>query len=94
MSNTHLLRVFTDENGNFGDTASVVVDEGRHIPDTERLAITRKLATSETAFINSVADAFISIVHYQGEVDFAGTAALAASWLITQIQGKPARMRK
>lgn len=89
MTNLHLFYVFADERGDYGDAASVVIDEGRHIPDNERQALTRKLATTETAFINSVANADISIMHYQGEVDFAGTVALATSRLLTQLRGKP-----
>ena len=89
VSNTHFLRVFTNEQSKFGDLASVVVDEGRHISDAERQALTRELATSETAFINNVAGADISIMHYQGEVDFAGTVVLATSWLLAQLQGNP-----
>lgn len=85
----HVLRVFTDPSGKYGDLASVVIDEGRHIPDAERQAITRRLHTSETTFINDVANASISIMHYQGEVSFAGTVALATAWLLTKLWNKP-----
>ncbi len=87
--NAHFFRVFINEHGEYGDVASVVVDEGRHIPDSERITLTRKLATTETAFINDVATENISIMHYQGEIDFAGTVTLATAWLLAQLKAKP-----
>jgi predicted PhzF superfamily epimerase YddE/YHI9 len=89
VTTTHLLHVFVDANGNYGDAASVVIDEGRHISDVERQAMTRKLATGETAFVNNLAAADISIMHYQGEVGFAGTVVLGTAWLLTRLRDKP-----
>lgn len=86
---TYLLRVFTDSSGNFGDAASIVIDEGRKIPDAERQAIASKLNTGETIFINNLAKADISIVHPQGEIGFAGVGVLATAWLLTKLRGKP-----
>ncbi len=84
-----LFRVFTGTKGNFGDVASVVIDEGRHIPDIERQDIARKLNTGETSFVNDITNAKVSIVHPQGEIGFAGVAALATAWLLSKLQGKP-----
>lgn len=89
MALTYLLRVFTDENGNYGDAASVVMDEGRHVPNSERQAIARKLNTGETIFINDLATANISVMHPQGEIGFAGVGVLAAAGLFTKLRGKP-----
>ncbi len=88
--NVRLFRVFTDSQGNFGDLASVIIDEGRHIPDNKRQEMARELNTGETAFINDIATAAISIMHPQGEIDFAGVVALATSWLLTKLGGKSA----
>jgi predicted PhzF superfamily epimerase YddE/YHI9 len=88
-SSTHLFRVFADSNGDFGDAASVVIDEGRHISDTERQDIARKLNTGETAFVNDIASADVSIVHPQGEIGFAGVAVLGAAWLLGKLLGAP-----
>lgn len=85
--NVHMLRVFTDAKGNFGDTASVVIDEGRRISDHERQTIARKLATGETAFINDQVSAKVSIVHPQGEIGFAGVAVLGTAWLLGKLNG-------
>lgn len=91
MTDTHMLRVFIGLDGKFGDIASVVVDEGRRINDTDRQAIARKLDTGETAFVNDIAKADISIMHPQGEIDFAGVAALAVSHLLTKLSDKPVK---
>ncbi|HSX05423.1 MAG TPA: hypothetical protein VLF69_03075 [Candidatus Saccharimonadales bacterium] len=87
--NLHMLRVFTDIDGRFGDMASIVVDEGRHIPDAERQALARKFNTGETIFINDLTTANISVVHPQGEIGFAGVGVLAAAWLLAKLRGKP-----
>jgi predicted PhzF superfamily epimerase YddE/YHI9 len=46
-SSQYFLRVFTDSDGNFGDAASVVLDEGQRIPDAKRQDIARKLNTAK-----------------------------------------------
>lgn len=92
MKNVSLLRVFVDEDGKFGDAASVVVDEGRHISDAERRAIARELNTGETIFINDLANADISVVHPQGEIGFAGVGVLAAAWLLAKLRGVPTEL--
>jgi predicted PhzF superfamily epimerase YddE/YHI9 len=88
-TNVHILKVFTDPDGNHGDLASVVIDEGRHIPDTERQAIARELNTGETIFINNLAEANISVMHPQGEIGFAGVGVLGTAWLLTKLRSKP-----
>ena len=85
----HLLRVFVDADDNYGDPASVVVDEGRHISDAERQTIARRLNTGETIFVNDLATVNISVVHPQGEIGFAGVGVLGAAWLLTKLRGKP-----
>lgn len=82
---THMLRVFTDTNGNFGDTASVVIDEGKQIPDDKRQELSHEFNTGETIFINNVAEASISVIHPQGEIDFAGVGVLATAWLLNTL---------
>jgi predicted PhzF superfamily epimerase YddE/YHI9 len=79
------LRVFTDTRGNYGDRASVIVDVGRHISDSERMDIARKLGTGETAFINNLVELDVSIVHPQGEIDFAGVALLGAAAILEHL---------
>lgn len=89
MIDVHMLQVFTDARGDFGDVASVVVDEGRGISNVKRKALARQLRTGETAFINNISSADISIVHPHGEIDFAGVAALGTAWLLAKLSPKP-----
>lgn len=87
-TNLHVLRVFTDPNGNFGDVASVIVDEGKQVPDTRRQELANKLNTGETIFINYVAGANISVMHPQGEIDFAGVGVLATAYLLSKLRDR------
>ena len=89
MISAQLLRIFTDNVGNFGDAASIIIDEGRHISDSDRQAITRKLNTGETIFINNVETASISVMHPLGEIGFAGVGVLGAAWQLAKLRGKP-----
>lgn len=88
MPDIHILHVFTDSNGNYGDLASVVIDEGCHIPEAERQTMAGKLNTGETIFVNDIVGANISVMHPQGEIDFAGVGVLATAWLLTKLRGK------
>ncbi len=88
MNKVYILRVFSDSNNKFGDIATVVIDEGRKLSDDERLAITEKLDTVETVFVNDLASADISIMHTQGETNFAGVAVLGAAYLLRKIRGR------
>lgn len=89
MTDLHFLRVFIDSNEKFGDAASVVIDEGRHIPRARRRALAQKLETGETIFVNDLDKANISLVHPQGEIGFAGVGVLAAAWLLAKLRNKP-----
>ncbi len=86
---THLLRVFIDENGNYGDAASIVIDEGRRITDVKRQEIAREFNTGETIFVNDLTAADISVVHSQGEIGFAGVGVVGTAWLLAKLRGKP-----
>lgn len=89
MTTVHVLSVFTDPKGDFGDAATIILDEGRHIPDSARQGLARQLNTGETAFVNDVKNASISIMHPQGEIDFAGVAALGTAWFLSKLRGEP-----
>lgn len=89
MINAYILRVFTDSNDNFGDKASIVIDEGKKIPDVQRQSIARELNTGETIFVNNIERANISVMHPQGEISFAGVGILATAYLLAKLRGKP-----
>lgn len=94
MTKVHVLRVFTDADNKFGDIATVVIDEGRELSDKQRLAITKELNTVETVFVNDLASADISIMHTQGETNFAGVAALGTAYLLSKLNSKPLKNMK
>lgn len=94
MTDAHILRVFVDKKGKFGDTAPVVIDEGKKIPNAKRQALAVRLKAAETVFVNDIDSASISIMHTQGEVDFAGVPALGAAWLLAKIRHKPITVMK
>lgn len=87
----HFLKAFINGNGDYGDVASIVIDEGRHIADAERQIIARKLNTGETIFVNDLDTADISVVHPQGEIGFAGVGVVAAAWFLAKLRGKPTK---
>jgi predicted PhzF superfamily epimerase YddE/YHI9 len=89
MRDVQYVIVGIDDTANFGDKVPIVIDETRRLNDADRQALAVRLQAPETIFINSVADADISIMHSQGEVDFAGVPALAAAWYLTKVHGKP-----
>lgn len=89
MTDVHVLHVFTDEQGDFGDIATIIFDEGRTTPDDDRQEIARDLEAVETAFVNDAAAHQVSFVHSRGEIAFAGVPALGVAWLLGQREGKP-----
>ena len=89
VTDIHVLRVFTDENGDFGDTVTIVYDEGREIPDDARKEIAKLLDAVETVFVNDANAHQVSFVHSQGEIDFAGVPALGIAWLFGERESEP-----
>jgi predicted PhzF superfamily epimerase YddE/YHI9 len=89
VTDVSVLYVFTDEQGNFGDMATVILDEAAGIPDDTRQEIARNLQAVETAFVNDAADHQVSFMHGQGEIDFAGVPAVGVAWLLGQREGRP-----
>jgi predicted PhzF superfamily epimerase YddE/YHI9 len=89
MIASHLLRVFTDATGNFGNPVSIIVDEGKRLDDAERQMITGQLGHDETVFVNDLAGARVSIFNPQQEVPFAGHAMVGTARLLAKLSGKP-----
>src|SRR5450755_1208435 len=89
VTDVHVLHVFTDAQGNFGDIATVIFDQGHGMPDDARQEIARNLEAVETAFVNDAAAHQVSFMHGQGEIDFAGVPAVGVAWLLGQREGMP-----
>jgi len=89
VTDVHVLHVFSDNHGNFGDIATVIFDEGRRMPDDARQELARNLESVETAFVNDAAAHQVSFVRGQRELDFAGVPAVGVAWLLGQREGTP-----
>ncbi len=85
----HTLRVFVDEQGNFGNPVGVILDEGNRIDKKERQRITTELGFSESVFINNLDTGNVSIFNPRKEVPFAGHAMVGTAWFINKTRNPP-----
>lgn len=88
MSNgikVHTLRVFVDDNGEFGNPVGVILDEGKKIDSKKRQQIATQLGFSETVFINDFNTGNVSIFNPREEVAFAGHAMVGTAWMINKL---------
>lgn len=88
MQKVHIVRVFVDEKGKFGNPVGIVLDEKKKISQKERLKIAAKLNFSETVFINNAKTGNISIFNPIEEHTFAGHAIIGTAWFIKNKLGK------
>jgi predicted PhzF superfamily epimerase YddE/YHI9 len=83
----HVLRVFVNEDGEWGNPLGVFLD-GRQVPESERQAVAAELGFSETVFVDDRAAGAIRIYAPAVELPFAGHPAVGTAWLLAQ-QGTP-----
>ena len=88
MTEVHVVRVFTDAEGNFGNPLGVVLDTAG-LSDKDRQAIATKLNFSETVFVEDVAQAQIRIFTPATELPLAGHPLVGTAWLLSQVAGRP-----
>ncbi len=86
MTDIHVLRVFTNAEGNFGNPLGVVLDTAG-LTDERRQAIATQLNFSETVFVEDVALAQLRIFTPAAEIPLAGHPLVGASWLLSQVAG-------
>jgi predicted PhzF superfamily epimerase YddE/YHI9 len=87
MARLHVLRVFTDGAGRFGNPLGVFLD-GAAVPASGRQAIAADLGFSETVFVDDIASGRIRIFTPAVELPFAGHPCVGSAWLLAE-QGKP-----
>jgi predicted PhzF superfamily epimerase YddE/YHI9 len=85
----HVLRVFTNEDGEWGNPLGVFMD-GPQVPEWRRPAIAAELRFSETVFVEDRATGRIRIHTPSMELPFAGHPTVGASWLLAR-EGTPVR---
>jgi predicted PhzF superfamily epimerase YddE/YHI9 len=83
MPTLHVLRVFVNEDGEWGNPLGVFLD-GDQIPEGERQGVAAALGFSETVFVDDRASGRLRIYTPAVELPFAGHPLVGAAWLLTQ----------
>jgi predicted PhzF superfamily epimerase YddE/YHI9 len=77
----HVLRVFCDEEGRFGNPLGVFLD-GAEVAEERRQAVAKDLNFSETVFVDDREAARIRIFTPGMELQFAGHPTVGTAWLL------------
>lgn len=85
MSTLHILRVFVNEDGEWGNPLGVFLDGGQ-VAEDSRQAIAAELGFSETVFVDDPAAGRLRIHTPRVELPFAGHPAVGAAWLLARGQ--------
>ncbi len=81
MARLHVLRVFTDEAGEWGNPLGVFLDGGE-VPAQRRQAVAAELGFSETVFVEDRERGECRIFTPGSELGFAGHPSVGAAWLL------------
>jgi predicted PhzF superfamily epimerase YddE/YHI9 len=79
----HVLRVFTNEDGEFGNPLAVFLD-GADVPPSARQRVASELGFSETVFVEDRADGRMRIHTPSVELPFAGHPSVGTAWLLAK----------
>jgi predicted PhzF superfamily epimerase YddE/YHI9 len=88
MVEVHVVNVFADAEGRYGNPLGVVMDTAG-LDDERRQAIASELNFSETVFVDDVAEARLRIFTPASEIPLAGHPLVGTSWLLAQVTGRP-----
>jgi predicted PhzF superfamily epimerase YddE/YHI9 len=83
MARLHVLRVFTDEDGEWGNPLGVFLD-GTEVPEGRRQAIAAELGYSETVFVDDRERGECRIFTPGSELGFAGHPSVGTAWLLAR----------
>ncbi len=86
MATLHVLRVFCDEGGEWGNPLGVFLD-GAEVPAAERQRVAHELGFSETVFVDDRARGEIRIFTPGLELPFAGHPTVGTAWLLAHAGG-------
>jgi len=87
VSALHVLRVFVNEDGEWGNPLGVFLDGGR-MPEAERQGVAAELGFSETVFVEDRSGGRIRIHTPAVELPFAGHPLVGTAWLLAR-EGTP-----
>lgn len=83
MPELHVLRVFVNEDGEWGNPLGVFLDGGQ-IPEAARQGIAAELGFSETVFVEDRQSGRIRIFTPGMELPFAGHPTVGTAWLLAE----------
>ena len=83
MAALHVLRVFCDEGGEWGNPLGVFLDGGE-VPEERRQAVAHELGFSETVFVDDPGRGEIRIFTPGLELPFAGHPTVGTAWLLAR----------
>jgi predicted PhzF superfamily epimerase YddE/YHI9 len=83
MARLHVLRVFTDEAGQWGNPLGVFLD-GAEVPAERRQAVAAELGYSETVFVDDRESGACRIFTPGSELGFAGHPSVGTAWLLAR----------
>jgi predicted PhzF superfamily epimerase YddE/YHI9 len=83
----HVLRVFVNEEGEWGNPLGVFLD-GEQVTKHDRQSVAAELGFSETVFVDDPAAGRLRIYTPQVELPFAGHPTVGAAWLLAR-EGAP-----
>jgi predicted PhzF superfamily epimerase YddE/YHI9 len=83
MATLHVLRVFTDEDGVWGNPLGVFLD-GAEVPAPRRQAVAHELGYSETVFVDDRERGECRIFTPGSELGFAGHPSVGTAWLLAR----------
>jgi len=83
MATLHVLRVFTDEAGEWGNPLGVFLD-GAEVPAERRQAVAAELGYSETVFVDDRDRGACRIFTPGSELGFAGHPCVGTAWLLAR----------
>jgi predicted PhzF superfamily epimerase YddE/YHI9 len=89
VADPHVLRVFVDEDGRFGNALGVFLD-GAGVSADERQRIAAELGFSETVFVEDRESGRIRIHTPTVELPFAGHPCVGTAWLLAR-EGMPVK---
>lgn len=87
VAELHVLRVFVNEEGEWGNPLGVFLD-GASVPETDRQALAAELGFSETVYVEDRAAGRMRIHTPEIELPFAGHPAVGTAWLLAH-EGTP-----
>ena len=87
MPTLHVIRVFVNEDGEWGNPLGVFL-EGGGVPASERQATAAELGFSETVFVEDRAEGRMRIHTPTVELPFAGHPTVGVAWLLAR-EGAP-----